>query len=371
MSNPDGRVDPGKGTAKALASADAPPQPPGDPSIPGKLDLSPRNPKHPVPLKSDSKEDDSGDFLDQIVEGVEDYAKDLGDRVKDRAEDFVDDFIKPRETPGSEEELDFDPELVAKVADRIIAKLKAGKSIKPEIQVLEGTSMQGVLEAMVKLKKAGKLDTFSDQLRPEHRRVGAAVYTIRPLFEEPWPSLVTKLSPKDREAILERTPENIKIANGFGEEPADPEHTEPGENPAEGKITVDDKGIAVAASLTFKAQEKNFGKTEFTVQLDPSGSARAFDLNLTLIARNLNEEGFLAGFLGKRVALNVSLSLNASVELTKKQTKTVLKEVREAVKAEVELKFKLIPVLKRVSLKFSVFGGAHGVSFGPALAVSF
>jgi hypothetical protein len=199
----------------------------------------------------------------------------------------------------------------------------------------------------------------------------AAVLTIRAKFNEDWMELVSNLSPKDREAILERTPDSVKKASGFGEEPTDPEHTEPGENPAERKITVDDKGIAVAASLTFKSQEKNFGKTEFTVQLDPIGNAKAFDLNLTLIARNLNEEGFLAGFLGKRVALNVSLSLNASVELTKKQTKTVLKEVRESVKAEVELRFKLIPVLKRVSLKFSVTGGAQGVSFGPALGVSF
>ena len=79
----------------------------------------------------------------------------------------------------------------------------------------------------------------------------------------------------------------------------------------------------------------------------------------------------MAGFLGKRVDLNVSLSLNASVELTKKQTKAVFKEVRGAVKAEVELKFKQIPVLKRVSLNFSVTGGAEGVRFGSAIVVRF
>src|SRR6185369_12253416 len=218
MSKPDGRVDPGKGTAKALASP-ALPQSPGDPGLPGKIDLSLRSPKPPVQVKNDPKGHDSGDLLDDILKGVE---------------DFVDDVIKPRETGGTVEEIDYDPKLVAKVTDRIMAKLKAGKSIKPEIQVLEGTSMRGVLEALTRLKKANRLEAFANVLTDENRRVGVAVLAIR---GEVNGELVSDLSPEDQEAILE----------------------------SEGKVTVDDKGVTVEASLTFKSGKTNFGKTEFAI----------------------------------------------------------------------------------------------------------
>src|SRR5262245_44711138 len=63
MSKPDGRVDPGESTAKALASP-APAQTPGDPGLPGKLDLSFRSPKPPAQEKGDSQGDDSGNLFD-------------------------------------------------------------------------------------------------------------------------------------------------------------------------------------------------------------------------------------------------------------------------------------------------------------------
>jgi len=350
MSKPDGRVDPGKSTAKALASASSP-LPPGDPGLPGKIDLSFRSPKPPVQANDDSEADDSGNLLDRIVKGVE---------------DLVDDVIQPKSASGSDEELDFGPEVIAKVTDRIIAKLKSGGNLKAEIQVLEGTSMRGLLEALTKLKNAKKLGAFTAHVKAENRRIGAAVLTIQPEFNDVWWELVSALSPKDREAILERTPESEKRAWGFPEEPAGPGREEDDEDPAEGKVTVD-KVVAVEASLAFNTRKGNIGETQFTVKLDPSDKLQIIGLELTLLElKRVNYWGLFGDF----VEMDASLSLSADVELTQEQTKTVFEGVRKEIKAQVKARLRRVPALKRVSLNFFVTGGAEGVQFGPALEIA-
>src|SRR5437879_4263729 len=66
------------------------------------------------------------------------------------------------------------------IADRIIAKIKADGDLRFDVAMLSGKDMRTLLDVMVSLKKAGKLEDFADRATSENKRIGSAIHTIRP-----------------------------------------------------------------------------------------------------------------------------------------------------------------------------------------------
>jgi peptidoglycan hydrolase-like protein with peptidoglycan-binding domain len=359
QAKPDGRIDPGGPTLRALLSR-------------GKATSAPS----PASSPAAGPEDEDSSLFDKLAQGASrlaDEAKGLGGKILRGAEDLADDAksLGGKVLAGAGKAAN-DPKSLRsdigggnsaqEIADRLIAKIKADADLRFDLAMLSRMEMRTLLDVMSKLKEKGKLEDFADRVPTGHDRVGVAIFTIRPEFDVAWQKLVKKLSEEDRKAVLERTPKNVRAAIGFPDPvgPQDTEHDEDGD----GTITVE-SFVAVQAKLEFKSKGSSLGKTEFTVKLAPDGSLGGVEVDLTVLQQKFKKMGPLAPILD----LEGTLSLNAEVELDEHDRRTIFDGVQAAVKGEVQLRFKQIPLLKKVIFKLSVTAGTEGAGFGGVIEI--
>ncbi len=325
QAKPDGRVDAGGATERALAGGATKPPIADEPSGVRQL--------------VDNLEDLGG----RVVAGVRDVLPgiDAGDDLTAASTDARD---------------------AAKLIERILAKIKAGADIGFEVTILDKLDMRSLLDAMGLLKRAGKLEAFADRTTSGHQRVGVAILTVRPEFDALWRRLVAGLNAADRAAVLERTPKNVKVDAGV--EPAPPKSGGE-EEEGGGSISIGPEEATVTAKMTFESKSLgSLGSTVFAVTLGPEGKLGEVEIDLTLIKQKLAKRGPLGPILD----LEATLSLNSSAELSQDDARVVLAGVQASVKGEIAVRFKTIPVLRKVLLKLSVSGGSAGVSL-PGLSL--
>jgi len=221
--------------------------------------------------------------------------------------------------------------------------------------------MKDLLDVMQDLKKAGKLEDFSDHVTSENKRVGAAILTIRPDLDAQWEELVSKLSDDDRNAILARVPPDVRKRFGKGG-PGPSGPSKPGDPSVDtsGVIAVGPNGAEVQAKLTFHSSVAgNLGETEFTIHIGPDGKLSQFEVDVTALKNKLKRMGALAPML----ELEGTLSLNATADLGRAGTKIVFDKVQGQVKGELEIHLKAIPALSKVAFKLTATAGTGGFTF--------
>ena len=72
---------------------------------------------------------------------------------------------------------------------------------------------------MTKLKQADRLNKFSE-VGNLNERIGVAILTILPDLAGQWQQLVAKLSPAERQAVLERVPKDDAAQFGTTDDPS-------------------------------------------------------------------------------------------------------------------------------------------------------
>jgi hypothetical protein len=240
-------------------------------------------------------------------------------------------------------------------ADSINETIKKKGDLGPQLAKLKYMDMRSLLKLLSKLKQAGTLEDLADVIDiPD--RVGAAILTVRGDFEEQWRQLLAKLGKPDREAILERTPPDVKTK-------VDPDATKPDDDD-DRPIVVGLDGVEVQAKLTFKSPlAGSLGETEFTVHVGPGGKLKQFEIDITAIKAKIQK----MGALGPMLDLEATLSLNATtdnklaVKLDPDATRVILGAVQVQAKGEIAAQFKSISILKKVAFKLAVTAGSGGV----------
>jgi hypothetical protein len=172
------------------------------------------------------------------------------------------------------------------LVDRIneVLKGKGKRDLAPQIGELSKLDMRALLAVMFKLKQTNTLEDFSGTSNlPD--RIGAAVLTAKGEFDVPWAQVIARLSPQDREAIMERAPANADLYTGPGDK-SDKAKSEIPTELAVGIVfvpktvhrkvagegerrSVDDNVVQVQGSYTFKFHGKNksgFEASPITVQ---------------------------------------------------------------------------------------------------------
>lgn len=321
---PDGRVDAGGATERALASGGA-------------------------------------SFLDKALKGAGDLAsglKDLGGQVVDGVGSIAADVDPAADLAAT----NADSADTQAVADRILAKMKAGGDLRFDLAMLGNMDMRALLDVMQHLKRAGKLD----ELPSGNQRVGVAMLTIRADFNAAWRKLVAALNEADRKAVLERTPKNVQVDAGLAPAPAKEKGDGEGDDGG-GSASISPAGVDVQAKLEFQSKAFGFlGKAEFSLKLGADGKLSEFEVGLTPIKTKLEK----LGKLGPILDLEASLSLNASAELDQRDTQVIFNGVQANVKGEVELRFKQIPALRKVRFKLTATAGSGGVSVTGAIEIT-
>ncbi len=256
----------------------------------------------------------------------------------------------------------------ADLADRIVEKIRQKVSLSFDLAMLERLDMRTLLDVMEQLKRRGRLDDFADRIEGDHDRLGVAILTIQPERDTLWRKLLANLDQEDRAAVLERVPEDEKAAKGLGGSSAGPSKGgSGGGGHSGGSATVDAKGLKVQAKLVFDSKLTGpIRVPEFTLTLGPDGKLSKFELDLNLLKERFKKMGALAPFL----ELEGSLSLNAEAELHQSATKLIFGAVQAAVKGEIELKFKEIKALRRVSFKLSATAGSGGFGFTGTIEIA-
>ncbi len=258
----------------------------------------------------------------------------------------------------------------ADLANRVVEKIRQKASLSFDLAMLERLDMRTLLDVMEQLKRRGRLDDFADRIEGDHDRLGVAILTIQPERDTLWRKLLANLDQEDRAAVLERVPEAEKAAKGLGGSSSGPAKgggSGGGGHSGGGSATVDAKGLQVQAKLVFQSKFTGpFRHPEFTLTLGPDGKLSKIELDLNLLKEQFKKMGALAPFL----ELEGSLGLNAEAELDQGSTKLIFHAVQAAVKGEIELKFKEIKALRRVSFKLSATAGSGGFGFTGTIEIA-
>ena len=169
-------------------------------------------------------------------------------------------------------------------ADRIHQTIKKKGDMRLEVGKLAKMDMHSLLDVLAKLKQAGTLDDLTDVIDiPD--RVGAAILTIQGDFAGQWQQVLAKLGKPDRQAILERTPADVKTKIGL-----DP--NKPDDDDVDRPIVVGLDGVEVQAKMTFKSKlAGSLGETEFTVHVGPGGKLKQFEIDITAIKKKIEKMG--------------------------------------------------------------------------------
>jgi hypothetical protein len=150
----------------------------------------------------------------------------------------------------------------ASLVSRIEGDLKVGQDLKKEIDDLRALDMDGILDVMETLKKDGQLNNFSNVSNlPD--RIGTALLTIKPDLEAQWQTLVSKLAPPEREAVLKRVPQG-----SYKDPSGGPATSPPSSPPANvGPQGVVQLGGQYAGHLLLKNLKPNDPSQDKTLQL--------------------------------------------------------------------------------------------------------
>jgi hypothetical protein len=233
---------------------------------------------------------------------------------------------------------------------------------------METMDMRSLLNALTKLNQAGTLDEFAD-LPDLPDRVGAAILTVRGDFGESWRQVLNKLSKADRQAILERTPADVRSKVEKPEKDDDDDD--------DGPIEVGVDGPPLKGSAGMQAQLKfhsslagDLGETTVAVHIGPGGKLKQVEIDVTALKKNITaikDTIEKMGVLGPMLELEATLSLNATadnkaVNLDADAGKVVFGAVQVQVKGEIQAQFKGIKILKKVAFKLSISGGSGGFS---------
>jgi len=347
---PDGRVDAGGATERALAGSGAKPSVPDQPrssgQATGKRQHKPFSPGAVLDPNSPNDEaNDASRFVEQL--------QDLGGRIVDGALDMVPDVI-PIADLAAAGAVD---KSAQGLADRIIAKITSGADIGHDLDVLDQINMRTLLDVVDLIKRAGQLEALADRTTSDHERVGVATRTIKPEFDALWQQLVSRLNAADRKAVLERTPAKVQAELGLAPTaPKGKSEEEEGGGSSSGSISGGADGVSVAAALEFKSKAfGSLGKTEFAVTLDPEAKLSAFDVDMTLIRKKIE---MLGKPLGEVFDLEAGLSLNAATELSQEDTRVIFEGAKVGVKVEIEARFRRIPVLRKVRFKLGTIASS-------------
>jgi hypothetical protein len=251
-------------------------------------------------------------------------------------------------------------------ADSINQTIQKKGDLRQQLGKLANMDMRTLLNVLTKLYKAGTLEDVAG-LTDIPVRVGVAILTVRGDFDATWRKMIVpKLPKEDQQAILERTPADVKNETGL-----DPTKSEKGDDDPDGVIAVGLDGAEVQAKLTWKSPlAGSLGETEFTVHVGPGGKLKQFELDVTAIKQKIEKMGALAPMLD----LEATLSLNATVDnkvvsLDPNTTRVVLGALQVQAKAEIQAQFKTINFLKKVAFKVSVTGGTGGFSAGFSIEI--
>jgi peptidoglycan hydrolase-like protein with peptidoglycan-binding domain len=348
QAKPDGRVDAGGATERAMA---------------GGAKAAPAPPTKAMPA---APADDGGSLIDRALKGVSDLAQDVqnaGEQIVDGAGDLAS-VLPGVDVREDLAESSADDGRVPGIVERIIAKMKSGKDLRFDFAMLESMDMRSLLDVMQALKKAGKLEDFADRATSEHQRIGVAILTIRPELDALWRKLVAGLNDADRKAVLERVPKNVRAGTGPSAPPS--KDADDDDDGPKGDVTVDADGVQVEAKLSFDSKAfGHLGATEFAVQLGPDGKLSGVALDMTLVSEKLKK----LGKLGPVLDLEGKLSLNASADLTQTDTQLIFDGVQTSVKGEASLRFKQIPVLRKVVFKMTATAGSGGASVSGGIEI--
>lgn len=335
MAKADGRVDPGGATERALSGGGA--------AAGGADGDAGSGPTPPA-------EDDS--LLDQARGAVASLAEGAGSLLDGGAGTLGGvDLREQTEADGAGD----GAERAQGIADNIVRKLKSGGDLRFDIAMLRGLPMPELLDVMDRVQAAGKLAELDGSVPNGETRVKVAMRTVLRVFDSLWQKLVQGLGDADRQAILSRTPKNVRIASGF--EPSAPKEGDGEEDGPE--VEVDVAGVTTQGKIEFRSAELGpIGQAEVSIKLGANGLLEGVELDILPIKKKI--ENFRK--LGPLLDLEAKLTLNAEAEIDSDGKKVAFEGVELKLKGEVELHFKTIPVLKLVKIKLSASGGSGGFS---------
>ncbi len=343
QAKPDGRVDAGGATERAMAGG-------------GGAKSAPQSP----PQADAGSPDDGASLFDKAMKGVGDLAgglQDLGGKVIDGAGAVASDVNPAAELASA----GADDGSAQSTADRIIATMKSGGDLRLFLGMLNNMEMRALLDVMDRLKRAGKLEDFADRTTTGNQRIGVAILTIRPEFDALWRKLVAGLNEADRKAVLERTPKSVQVSSGFAPKGGGGPEEDPG-----GTVEVDVAGVAVKAKIEFNSKAFGaLGHGEVAIKLGADGKLHEVEVEVAKIKAKLEKLGKLDPILD----LEASVSLKASAEISEHDKKTVVEGVKVGVATEIGVSFKKVPGLKKVTLKFTAGAGTGGFEFGGAIEI--
>ena len=350
---PDGLVEPGRRTAKALA---APAKTASPASLPADAPTRKPAPNLSLPADYADRAPPPKDTTEKSASGNADSEAD----VKPSAEGE-----KGRQA----------------LAEDIAKQLKSKGDLVPDFQTLSGLDMPDLLDVIQRLEKAGALDGFGEYTwkiksgSPVWQRVAIAILTVKTNWDEEWQELFATLNEKDQNAIMHCVPAELKDEilkkrkknGGVEVTPAEP--------------TVDTSGVGTSstdgpdmqAKLTFHSKSKGkLGETEFTVHVLPDGKLKQLELDLTAVKIGLET----LDLDNSVVDLDITLSLNATadnktVKVDPQSTRVIFEAVQLQAKAEIEAHFKSkkVPWLKKLAFKLTANWGTAGGSLSGSVEI--
>jgi hypothetical protein len=255
-------------------------------------------------------------------------------------------------------------------ANSINETIKKKGDVRLAIARLAKMDMLPLLKVLTKLKQAGTLEALTETIAdvadggtiPD--RVGAAILTVQGQFDLTWQQLLAKLGKPDRQAILARTPPDVKTKAGLDKTDDDddpPGVVAVGYDPKGNVVNVD-----VQANLKWHSSlTGGLGETTFTVHVGPGGKLSQFELDVTMIKGKIEDLGILSEMLDLDVELdfNATADNKAAVNLDPAATRVIMDALKVKAKAEIQAKFKTIPSLKKVAFKATATAGKGGVDF--------
>lgn len=250
------------------------------------------------------------------------------------------------------------------IADRITTKIKADGDLRFDLAMLAGKDMRTLLDVMVSLKKAGKLEDFADHVTSENTRVGVAILTIRPDLDAQWQGMVAKLNAADREAILERVPDDAKasIGSGGNSGPATATKKDDDDDDApEASVTVDPLKREVETQVEIKLSYKEASgiKRQIPVKISLHFDGKNFkglEGELTVLTKKLKSQ--MAW--GTITDVTVSVSFSAELTLDKDAANRVMPQFAAKLKAALSAELKIPGTAIKIPIEVSLSAGPDG-----------
>jgi len=240
------------------------------------------------------------------------------------------------------------------VAKRIISKLDDNDAagIEQEVKKFQNPPMRRILNVMLALENAGKLEAFLEHIdfdKPDRDRLLVAMVTILRKFTRDWFKKFSKLKESDQKAVLARVPEKVKRDFDLQDAQSDPPNPDD-KNDRPSEVPPD---INILAKLEFHSPAfAEILSTEMALVLRPNGKLKGAEVDVALA--KVKQKLKTQSQLGSEIELEAKLSLNAEVELNEPDTKFVIKHIHTAIKGEIQFQLPEIKVLKNVIFTLTI-----------------